>query len=143
MLKDTEAARTIFNSSVDKLADWLAVQQTDPELSSLILSYLWYRGDNTMLSPTSRHSRYTQLALLVDQLGFRNFMEGRIPKLLVALCQEDISRRHLRKHAGHWGNGLILHLLQITHRQWTFRNGTVHFRNPDHLTRSQQTYLER
>jgi hypothetical protein len=53
----------------------------------------------------------------------------------------DIQRRGLRKHAGHWCNGLILRLLQITHRQWTFRCGTVHLRGPDGLTSSQRDRL--
>eukprot|EP00956_Cyclotella_meneghiniana_P038852 scaffold161128_cov129-Cyclotella_meneghiniana.AAC.1 len=55
----------------------------------------------------------------------------------------DIKRRHLSKHAGHWCNGLILQLLQITHRQWTFRNGTVHLKGPDGLSPRQTTALVR
>ena len=58
-------------------------------------------------------------------------------KLLFTLQQQDISCRGLQKRAGHWCNGLILRLLQITHRQWTFRNGTVHLRGPDGLTSAQ------
>jgi len=54
---------------------------------------------------------------------------------------DDIQRLRLRKHAGHWCNGLILQLLQITHRQWTFRNGTVHLKGPDGLTAAQQRSL--
>jgi hypothetical protein len=54
---------------------------------------------------------------------------------------EDIQRRRLRKHAGHWCNGFILRLLQITHRQWTFRCGTVHLRGPDGLTSCQRSRL--
>jgi hypothetical protein len=36
-----------------------------------------------------------------------------------------------------------LRLLQITYRQWTFRNGTVHLRGPDGLTQAQQDRLAR
>jgi hypothetical protein len=78
---------------------------------------------------------------MVDALGFRNLLEGRIPRLFYDYRVEDISRRGLRKHAGHWCNGLILQLLQITHRQWTFRCGTVHLRGPDGLTSSQRSRL--
>ena len=52
--------------------------------------------------------------------------------------QWDISRRSLNKQAAHWCNGFILHLLQITHRQWTFRNQTVHYKACDGLTAAQQ-----
>ena len=67
---------------------------------------------------------------MVDELSFQNMMEGRISKLLYSARVADIQRLRLCKHAGHWCNGLILQLLQITHRQWTFRNGTVHLKGP-------------
>jgi hypothetical protein len=57
--------------------------------------------------------------------------------------QLDISRRRLRKHAGHWCNGLVLHLLQITHRQWTYRCQTVHYKGADGLTEEQQHKIMR
>jgi hypothetical protein len=52
--------------------------------------------------------------------------------------QLDIEWRGLRKHAAHWWNGLILQLLQITHRQWNYRNQTVNYKALDGLTESQQ-----
>ena len=57
--------------------------------------------------------------------------------------QRDISNRNLRKHAGHWCNGLVLHLLQITHRQWTYRCQTVHYKGADGLTEEQQRKIMR
>jgi hypothetical protein len=80
---------------------------------------------------------------MVDCLGFRNLLEGRIPTLFYTTRLDDIKRRHLNKHAGYWYNGLILRLLQIIHRQRTFRNGTVHLRGPDGLTSAQQDALVR
>lgn len=133
----------VFESSVDKLVDWLASQRTAPALTSLISSYLRGRGESTMLSLCGVGSIYTPLACAVDDLGFRNIMEGRVPVLLYDLRNADISRCGLHKHAGHWCNGLILRLLQITHRQWMYRNGTVHFRGPDGLTSLQQQALVR
>jgi hypothetical protein len=94
-----------------------------------------------MLSLCRPHSRYCQLAKMVDGLGLRNLLEGRIPRLFYDCRLADIQRCHLRKHAGHWCNGLILRFLQITHRQWTFRCGKVHLRGPDGLTSSQRDRL--
>jgi hypothetical protein len=72
------------------------------------------------------------LALIVDQLGFHNLLEGRIPKLFLRVWEDDITRRCLRRHAGHLCNGLIVRLLQISRRQWTFGNSTtVHLWGPD------------
>jgi hypothetical protein len=133
----------VFSSSVDKLVEWLSSQRTDPELTVLLSRYLRARGSTDMLSFCSPFSTYRDLAVMVDQLGYRNLLEGRIPKLFFTLREQDIIRRGLRKHAGHWCNGLILRLLQITHRQWTFRNGTIHLRGPDGLTSAQRDLLSR
>ncbi len=78
---------------------------------------------------------------MVDELGFHNIMEGRTPKLFYMVRVDDILRQRLHKHAGHWCNGLVLQILQITHRQWTFWNGTVHLKGPDGLTVAQQGFL--
>ena len=96
-----------------------------------------------MTSLCNQRSEYHELAEMVDMLRFRNLLEGRIPKLFYEKRLHDIKRRHLNKHAGHWCNGLILQLLQITHRQWTFRNGTVHLKGPDGLSPTQQKSLAR
>jgi hypothetical protein len=133
----------VFTSSVMKLTEWLHKQQTDFELILLIKDYLLARGDRTLLSFCGPNSIYCQLALLHDHLGYDNFLEGRISKLFRSMRQLDISRRSLRKHAGHWCNGLVLHLLQITHRQWTYRCRTVHYRGADGLTEEQQQKIMR
>jgi hypothetical protein len=78
-----------------------------------------------------------------DDLGYNNFLEGCICSLYLSMGQLDIERRRLRKHAAHWCNGLILQLLQITHRQWTYRNQTAHYKARDGLTESQQVEIMR
>ena len=133
----------VFTSSVMKLTEWLHRQQTDFELILLIKDYLLARGDRTMLSFCRPNSIYRQLRHLHDQIGYDNFLEGRICKLYRSMRQLDISRRRLRKHAGHWCNGLVLHLLQITHRQWTYRCQTVHYKGADGLTEEQQHKIMR
>ena len=80
---------------------------------------------------------------MIDLLGFRNLLEGRIPRLFYDIRLADIKRRHLSKHASHLCTGLILQLLQITHRQWTFCNGTVHLNGPDGLSPTQTKSLAR
>jgi hypothetical protein len=91
-----------------------------------------------MLSFCRPNSPYTQLATVTDALGYGNFLEGRICALFLPMRQLDIERRGLRKHAAHWCNGLILQLLQITHRQWNYRNQTVNYKALDGLTETQQ-----
>lgn len=137
------ARSAVFERSVDALVEWMESQRTDPPLTHLLSTYLRGRGNVYMSSLCSSRSIYYDLAEMVDLLGFQGLLEGRIPRLFYTARLDDIKRRRLRKHAGHWCDGLILRLLQITHRQWTFRNGTVHFRGPDGLTQAQQDRLTR
>ena len=132
-----------YYESVDRFAEWMQRERTCPELAFLIKRYLLGRGDIPMLSLCRRGSRYTALAAAQDSLGFRNFTEGRIHKLYHILRQEDIDRRGLRKHSGHWCKNLIIQLLQITHRQWIVRNNTKHFVGQDGLTEAQQLAIMR
>jgi hypothetical protein len=121
-----DGRNSVYQLSVSKLCDWLVTQQTDPKLIHLIKQYLLSRGSCPMSSICRPRSPYRQLAEMQDILGFQNFIEGHISSLYCSMRQWDIGRRKLRKHAPHWCNGFILHLLQITHRQWTYRNQTVH-----------------
>jgi hypothetical protein len=91
-----------------------------------------------MSSICRRYSPYRHLTEMQDILGFQNLIEGRISSLYLHVRQWDITRRKLGKYAPHWCNGLILHLLQITHRQWSYRNQTVHYKARDGLTERQQ-----
>ena len=40
-----------------------------------------------------------------------------------------------------WGRGFVEHLLQITHKQWLFRNSRKHFRRVDSLTEAEHTKI--
>jgi hypothetical protein len=139
---------TVYSSSVDKFVEWLSSQRTDPDFTVLLSHYLRARGQagllllcTGLLLLCTPFSQYRELATVVNDLGFRSMLEGRIPKNFFDERQLNISCRGLRKHAVHWCNGLILRLLQITHRQWTFWNGTIHLRGPDGLTISQRDLL--
>ena len=131
----------VYHKSVSSVAEWLAGQNTDSELSMLIVQYLRSRGDRTALSFCSLFSRYRHLAAMIDGLGFSNFLEGRIPSLFLSCRQQDITRRRLRRHAAHWCNGFILQLLQVTHRQWSYRNGSTHLKVKDGMTMTQHNRL--
>jgi hypothetical protein len=129
---------SVFYSSVDALFEWMRSQNTDPELAALIYRYIRHRGEIPMLSLCRPGFPYRQLATMQDLLGYRNFLEGWITALYHSERQLYISAHHLRKHAGHWCKGFIQRLLQITHRQWTYRNRTIHYKDKEGLTAAQQ-----
>ena len=132
-----------YQLSVQRLVEWLDLQRTDPELTLLLRQYLLARGRSPMSTFCPPGSSYSVLADAQDRLGFHNFIEGRISVQFKSARQWDISRRRLRKHAPHWCNGLVLRLTQITHRQWTYRNQTVHYKGADGLTERQQLRIMR
>lgn len=132
-----------YQMSVQTLIEWLDSQQTDPILTLLIRQYLLARGTATMTSFCPTTSAYYVLAEHQDALGFHNFIEGRISRLFRPARQWDITQRRLRRHAPNWCSGLVLRLTQIVHRQWTYRNRTVHYKGADGLTVSQQLRIMR
>ena len=128
----------LFRSSVVRLREWMARQQTAPDIANLFVAYLLARGSSslTSLSPVIQSVR--SAAALQDRLGWRNLLEGRLCRAWVDIQADHYRRRGIRKHAPTWARGLILRLLQLTHRQWTYRNSTVHIRVRDNLTFAQQ-----
>ena len=72
--------------------------------------------------------RYSSLAKLHDSLGWDNFVEGRISVLWLEFRERDIETHNLRSTAESWGKGFIRRLLEITHRQWIYRNSGNHYK---------------
>ena len=63
-----------------------------------------------------------KLAQEHDQLGWKNFVEGRISKLYVDIQHRWYIRgknKKCRKTVKTWATGFIKNLIQITHNQWT------------------------
>jgi hypothetical protein len=118
---------TTFVASVASLVEWMEEKQTEQGMIDMIEVYLLARGHQTMCETVSSTSPYHRLARYHDKLGWDNFLEGRFCTLYV-----ELHRRHLRTAsrwnlAESWARELSGKLLQITHRQWLYRNATVHF----------------
>ena len=107
---------------------WLVEADTDPDLLNCIMEYAHGRGGRMMedvcegLGP-----QINKMAKAQDAIGWRRFMEGMI-------CRE---MRHIKYEFYHdgqgtqlsstrWAKGLILKLLETTHRQWIYRNVQIH-----------------
>lgn len=70
---------------MDKLIKWLSSQRTDAS------HYLCAHGHASMLSLCTTFSWYCELATVVDDLGLRNMLEGRIPTLFFVEQQLNTS----------------------------------------------------
>ena len=63
-----------------------------------------------------------------DQLGWDNFVEGRISKSLVNLQSQYLTSIETNVRLSTWASGLMRQLLILTHQQWLYRNAIVHFK---------------
>ena len=70
--------------------------------------------------------RVKELAKQQDEIGFRNFMEGRLSKLFCELQSLHLEDAEGPLNGRDWVKGLISKVLQITHSQWLYRNITFH-----------------
>lgn len=120
----------LFHSSVTELVNWMESHDTDPFLAELIEHYLRDRGESTMFEVAGYHipTRYNILIKYHDKLGWDNFIEGRILSLYAEHQREYLQHRETYMIAESWMTGLMEHLIKIPHRQWLYRNATVHFR---------------
>ena len=84
--------------------------------------------------------QYILLARTQDLLGWDCFMEGQIPTILIETIKPQLHQWSPRKSIDNWGIKLIKSLINITHKQWIYRNADVHH-VIDGLTSSQRTTL--
>ena len=140
--KCLDSGRTeMFAESVKELETWLQAQRTGHELTGMITSYLLARGGKTLSSLISPSSPFSLLARFHDRLGWDNFLEGRISTLWVEMRHHEVESDNLQTTAEYWAKGLIRRLIQIIHRQWIYRNSTVHMKVKGGLTQTQHDHL--
>ena len=63
---------------------------------------------------------------LLDQIGGREFTEGKVSKDFASIQRAHCAGAPCRMNGDDWMKHFISHILQITHSQWIFRNITVH-----------------
>jgi hypothetical protein len=61
-----------------------------------------------------------------DEIGWQNFVEGKISKSWGDLQLEYYHELHSKCSVDIWTSGLVSHLLEVTHGMWIHRNGVNH-----------------
>ena len=69
-----------------------------------------------------------------DGLHWDSFLEGSISKRWLDIMKPGLLASTTRLTLTRWGTQFIKLLLQITHKQWLFRNSGVYFQGKDGLT---------
>lgn len=73
--------------------------------------------------------RLHDLAAKQDAIGFDNLIIGRLPKALLPLVKPSLQQANRRGLTPqYWAKNLAYELILFTHKQWTYRNGTVHYK---------------
>ena len=80
----------------------------------------------SLLRPGTQ-AKYRRLAEDHDDLGWTNFIEGRISKQFMEIQLQYYVRKRSRKSARKWTSGLIERLIGLIHNQWSYRNSKIHY----------------
>ena len=129
-----EGRTTMFYESCDLLLDFLHETQMDPRLVDCIMQYLDGRGESRMAVIAKHDACFQSLARDMDLLGWDSFLEGRVPTTLIELQNMCLQTSGSWWKIKTWSSHFIQHLLNITHRQWLYRNARIHLRKVEGLT---------
>jgi hypothetical protein len=129
-----EGRTKMFYESADLLIDFLHESQMDPRLIDCIMRYLDGRGDGKMTEIAKNEPSYQILAEDMDALGWDCFLEGRVPTSLIEIQHTSLQSSRSWWKIKTWASHFIQHLLNITHRQWLYRNARIHLRKVEGLT---------
>jgi hypothetical protein len=127
ILECDEAGRVeVLQRSIDFLDKWLKEKGTEHNLRKFLVRYARGRGGRTMQEIVGFRQEYHRLAVSVDCIGWRRFMEGMLSRELVELQKYALAESDSRLTVDMWAKELVIRLLEITHGQWLYRNVLVH-----------------
>jgi hypothetical protein len=93
-----------------------------------------------MADCTQQSSKFWNLAISIDNLGWDCFIEGRIPFSLINVIKPMLRHYKPRGFIKLWGCKFIKGLIGPIHKQWLYQNNKVHYVS-DGLTMKQHEEL--
>eukprot|EP00956_Cyclotella_meneghiniana_P019227 scaffold32771_cov65-Cyclotella_meneghiniana.AAC.4 len=124
----------MFDESADLLIEWLQDTHLDSDLIKCIDAYLQSRGEDPMCDIASSFPQYSKIAEDIDALGWECFLEGRIPQSLVDYQKLSLRQSDSFWKIRTWSSNCVQYLLNITHRQWLYRNARIYLKKLDGMT---------
>jgi hypothetical protein len=76
---------------------------------------------------THPNSIFSPISVDIDNLGWDCFVEGQIPLSLIIAIKPMYIQYNPRGLVDILGSRLINSLIGLTHKQWLFRNGDLHY----------------
>jgi hypothetical protein len=110
---------------VASVGDWLTDTDTHGDIKDCLIGALTAREPSTLFS--DYNSEWCMEATLEqDEIGWLNFVEGKISSKWRALQEEHYSEIGSRRSADRWAAGLVTQLLELVHDMWLHRNAVDH-----------------
>ena len=111
----------------DSMGKYMESSQTDPNLAEFTLEYVKeWGGKRTEKICRFSLARFTDFRTSQDMIGWHRFLDGMILKEYAPLQQKCAAVSGSRLIVKPWVSGHITRPLEITHRQWLYRNYMVH-----------------
>ena len=129
----------MLKHSIDEIITWMSTSRVEAVFTTTVRKYLLGQDTCTMTECLGGGGS-TILASAVDsqdRLGWDCFVEGRISKVFLEVVKPTLSDRCSRTTPERWCRTFIGKLLQLTHKQWLFRNSHVHYKKLEGLTAAQ------
>jgi hypothetical protein len=116
----------MFKATVDTLLDWMETTSVDIDVVECMEEYFKHQGEMEMREIAAPYEKLHEWAIEHDILGWDNFLEGRIGNVLLSMQQARLNAIGSRTHISTWATGFIRRILDITHKQWLYRNARLH-----------------
>ena len=127
--------QAMLQHSVRSVADFMATSGMDLVLVEMVATYLLAQGSKAMIDCLSvKGIGYDSVAEATDRLRWDSFVEGRIAKEWLVVVKPMLLDCGSSLPVESWGRMFIEKLLQLTHKQWIFRNSRKHFKRVGGLT---------
>ena len=125
--------------SIDSITKWMGSTGAPFELVGMVRVYLTSQDTKTwkMSLGNSTNALLSTLADVQDKLGWDSFVEGRVSTIFKSVMRPVLKGLNSRLTPERWCTILCTKLLELTHKQWLFRNSHVHFKKLEGLTPQQ------
>ena len=132
----------LFESDLAELRSWL-LKTTDNELAYWLYHYWLLRGEYLMMSLGMTSAAMKEIAEEFDMIGWDDTLHGRLPLALLRYQTSYCCGVRSQTSGSSWMKTLVTKLLGISHKQWLFRNFSLHNKVNGHLKLTHQvTVLE-
>ena len=122
----------LWTDNIHGFRIWLTRNDTDPRLTSAIITYLQHKGNKSF---TASCHPSLQITNHQDMIGWNNFVEGKLSTEIRTIQANYLKSTDTTTNIQQWIITVITQLLQMVHSQWIYRNEVVHSRSKDGLTK--------